>query len=346
MATTVDHLADSDSLLASRDPELTARFVNDALPYLNQLNDRARRLTCNAVDAEDLVQETMLRAYVGFNTFSEGTNLRAWLFRIMTNTYINGLLRAQHRPSEYLIDHITDRQLAAQNRQSSDWPRSFELDALDALPDIQLADALVTLPVQFRLTVYYRDIAGLRCREIAEIMACCEGTVVSRLHRGRQRLRTLLRTTHERASVPVRRRLRGPGVDAGSSFGGGFGPRHRCSSPSQSSATYGYSHEANPAAGSIASGIVGDRIPGCGVDRSRSFVVGTGLHRRRSDVRGNAGDPVLVDLEVAPSVCVAAPWGSPVSIRKTASSSAGSVALAFSLIVWCAPGASCHVSPA
>lgn len=101
--TPVDRLAGNDSPLASRDPELTARFVNDALPYLNQLNDRARRLTCNTVDAEDLVQETMLRAYTGFNTFSEGTNLRAWLFRIMTNPHINYLLRAHHRPSEYLL---------------------------------------------------------------------------------------------------------------------------------------------------------------------------------------------------------------------------------------------------
>jgi RNA polymerase sigma-70 factor (ECF subfamily) len=218
MATTVDDLVDSDSLLASRDPELTARFVNDALPYLNQLNDRARRLTCNGVDAEDLVQETMLKAYAGFNTFSEGTNLRAWLFRIMTNTYINYLLRAHHRPSEYLIDHIIDRQLAAQDRQSPDWPRTFELDALDALPDIELADALMTLPVQFRLTVYDRDIAELRPRESAESMARYEGTVMSRLHRGRQGLRALLLTTHERTSVPVRRRLRGPGVEAGSSL--------------------------------------------------------------------------------------------------------------------------------
>lgn len=218
MATTVDHPADSDSLLASRDSELTARFVNDALPYLNQLNDRARRLTRNVVDAEDLVQETMLRAYAGFNTFSEGTNLRAWLFRIMTNTYINGLRRVQHRPSEYLTDHITDRQLAAKDRHSSQGPRSAELDALDALPDIELAGALATLPVQFRLSVYYRDITGLRCREIAEIMACCEGTVMSRLPSGRQRLRTQLRTTYERARVPIPRRLRGPGVDAGSSF--------------------------------------------------------------------------------------------------------------------------------
>jgi RNA polymerase sigma-70 factor (ECF subfamily) len=197
--TRVDHPADSDSPRASRDPELTARFVHDALPYLNQLHDRARRMTRNAVDAEDLVQETMLKAYAGFNTFSEGTNIRAWLFRIMTNTYISRLRRAQHRPSEYLTDRITDRELAAQDRHSSQGPRSAELDALDALPDIELADAFATLPVQFRLAVYYRDVVGLRCREIAEIMACCEGTVVSRLHRGRQRLRTLLRTTHERA---------------------------------------------------------------------------------------------------------------------------------------------------
>jgi RNA polymerase sigma-70 factor (ECF subfamily) len=158
MATRVDHLADSDSPLASRAPELTARFINDALPYLNQLNDRARRMTRNAVDAEDLMQETMLRAYAGFNTFSERTNLRAWLFRVMTSTYINGLRRAQHRPSEYLTD-----------------------------------------PMRFRPAVYYRDIAGLRCREVAEIMACCEGSVSSRLYRRRQRLRTLLRTRHGRA---------------------------------------------------------------------------------------------------------------------------------------------------
>jgi RNA polymerase sigma-70 factor, ECF subfamily len=195
----VDHPADNDSPLASRDPELTARFVNDALPYLNQLHDRARRMTRNAVDTEDLVQETMLKAYAGFHTFSDGTNIRAWLFRIMTNTYINGLRRAQHRPSEYLTDHITDRQLAAQDRHSSHGPRSAELDALDALPDIELSEAFATLPAQFRLAVYYRDIVGLRCREVAEIMACCEGTVVSRLHRGRQRLRTLLQPTHERA---------------------------------------------------------------------------------------------------------------------------------------------------
>ena len=199
MATTVDHLADSDSLLASRDPELTARFVNDALPYLNQLNDRARRLTRNAVDAEDLVQETMLRAYAGFNTFSEGTNLRAWLFRIMTNTYINGLRRAQHRPSEYLTDHITDRQLAAQDRHSSQGPRSAELDALDALPDIRtrrrVGDIASAIPAGCLLSRYRRTPVPRDRRDHGVLRR----HRLSRLHRGRQRLRTLLRTTHGRA---------------------------------------------------------------------------------------------------------------------------------------------------
>jgi RNA polymerase sigma-70 factor (ECF subfamily) len=139
----------------------------------------------------------MLRAYASFNTFCAGTNLRAWLSRIMINTYINGLRRAQRRPSEYLTDHITDRQLAAQDRHSSRGPRSAELDALDELPDSELAAAFATLPMQFRLTVYYRDVAGLPCREIAELMDCCQGTVVSRLHRGRRRLRAHLRTTPE-----------------------------------------------------------------------------------------------------------------------------------------------------
>lgn len=195
--TTGDHPADGDTPLASRDRELRARFVNDALPYLNQLHAGARRMTRNAEDAEDLVQETMLNAYAGFNTFAEGTNIRAWLFRIMTNTYLNRLRRAQRRPSEYLSDHITDSELAAQDRHSSRGGRSAELDALDALPDTDIADALAALPVQFRMAIYYRDVVGLRCREIAEIMACREGTVLSRLHRGRQRLRTLLRPTQE-----------------------------------------------------------------------------------------------------------------------------------------------------
>jgi RNA polymerase sigma-70 factor (ECF subfamily) len=141
MATTAADIVDSDSLLASRDPELTARFVNDALPYLNQLIDRARGLTCNGVDAEDLVQETMLKAYAGFNTFSEGTNLRAWLFRIMTNTYINYLLRAHHRPSEYLIDHIIDRQLAAQDRQSPGWATNVRTRCTGRVAHIELRDA-------------------------------------------------------------------------------------------------------------------------------------------------------------------------------------------------------------
>jgi hypothetical protein len=120
MATTADHPAAGEAARASRDQEVTARFVNDALPYLNQLSARARRLTHNAVDADDLVQETVLRAYAGFNTFSEGTNLRALLFRIMTDTYINGLHRAQHRPS----DNLTSRQPVSPDRHSRRRPGS------------------------------------------------------------------------------------------------------------------------------------------------------------------------------------------------------------------------------
>jgi RNA polymerase sigma-70 factor (ECF subfamily) len=123
MAPADDHLADSDSLLASRDPELTARFIDDALPYLNQLTDRARRLTTNTVEADDLVQEAMLRAYTCFNTFAEGTDLRAWLYRIMTDTRINCLRRAGHGPGEYLLD----RHRGAQDRYFSHRPRSTNL---------------------------------------------------------------------------------------------------------------------------------------------------------------------------------------------------------------------------
>jgi RNA polymerase sigma-70 factor, ECF subfamily len=190
--TTMHYPTDSASPPITRGCEREARFANDALPYLNQLHDRARQLTRNAVDAEDLVQETMLRAYARFDTFTEGSNIRAWLFRIMTNTHIDYWRRAQRGPGEFLTDHITDGQLAAQDRHLSHGTRSAEVDALDAMPDFELADALATLPTQFRLAVYYRDVVGLRYREIAEVMACCEGTVVSRLNRGRRRLRALL----------------------------------------------------------------------------------------------------------------------------------------------------------
>jgi len=120
MATTADHPAAREAARASRDQEVTARFVNDTLPHLNQLNDRARRPTHNAVDADDLAQETMLRAYAGFNTFSEGTNPRELLFAIRTNTYINGLHRAQRRPSEY----PAGRQLPTPDRHYRRPPRS------------------------------------------------------------------------------------------------------------------------------------------------------------------------------------------------------------------------------
>jgi RNA polymerase sigma-70 factor (ECF subfamily) len=198
MATTVDHLAGSASPLASRNLEMTARFVNEALPYVNQLNDRARRLTHNAVETEDLMQETMLRAYVGFHTYSGDTNLRTWLLRMMIDTYINGLRRAHHRPGEYLTDHITDRQPAAGGPHPSRGPLSAEPNALNALRNKRLADALMTSPVQFQPAVHYRRIAEVRCRS-GESMACREGTVMSRVHRGCQRIQILMRTRHGRA---------------------------------------------------------------------------------------------------------------------------------------------------
>jgi RNA polymerase sigma-70 factor (ECF subfamily) len=125
--TTVDTPADSGSPLIARDRELAARFADEALPYLNELQDRACRMTFNAVEAEDLVQETMLRAYVGYHTFTEGTNIRAWLFCIMANTYINCGRRALHRPSEYLTDDIVAREPAGRSCSAALWRsgRSF-----------------------------------------------------------------------------------------------------------------------------------------------------------------------------------------------------------------------------
>jgi RNA polymerase sigma-70 factor (ECF subfamily) len=113
-----DQPAGCDSPLPLRDAELTARFVNGTLPHLDQLQDSARQMTRNAVDAEDLLQETVLRAYAGFNSFAEVANIRAWLFRIMMSTYVNGRRRARHRASEYLSGQISDRHLVAEYRQS------------------------------------------------------------------------------------------------------------------------------------------------------------------------------------------------------------------------------------
>jgi RNA polymerase sigma-70 factor (ECF subfamily) len=159
----------------------------------DQLYRHAFRLSHNHEDAEDLVQEAMMKAYAAFNTFQAGTNLNAWMFRILTNTYINVYRKKKRQPAQCSTEEVTDQLLAkAYGHASPAGLRSTEDLTLAALPDSDIKAAMEALPPQFREAVYFADVEGFRYAEIAAITNTPKGTVMSRLHRGRRQLRGLL----------------------------------------------------------------------------------------------------------------------------------------------------------
>ena len=188
--TTVDSATMTDDDTSA---ELRSQFEAQAIPFMDQLYAAALRMTRNPADASDLVQETFVKAFSAFARFEQGTNLKAWLHRILTNTFINTYRKNQRAPYQGTIDELEDWQLgSAESLTQGRITRSAEAEAIDHLPDSDVKEALNSIPEDFRLAVYLADVEGFSYQEIADIMKTPVGTVMSRLHRGRRLLRERL----------------------------------------------------------------------------------------------------------------------------------------------------------
>ncbi|WNI13800.1 sigma-70 family RNA polymerase sigma factor [Corynebacterium sp. Z-1] len=175
------------------DTDVHKRFTEEAMPLLDQLYGGALRMTRNPQDAEDLVQETYLKAFNAFESFKPGTNLKAWLYRIMTNAYINTYRKRQRRPTETSTEDMTDHQLYTTSSHDSTGLESAEVAALKGMPNGRISEAFDELNEDYRMVVYMADVEDMAYKEIAEALDIPLGTVMSRLHRGRKQLRVLLK---------------------------------------------------------------------------------------------------------------------------------------------------------